>query len=34
MDGHYKASVISITAPATEAAKQWDGWGTALEASV
>ena len=28
MDG--KGSVI-ITAPATEAAKQWDGWGTALK---
>ena len=25
---------MSITAPATEAAKQWDGWGTALKPAV
>jgi hypothetical protein len=25
---------INITAPATEAAKQWDGWGTALKPSM
>jgi len=25
---------VDITAPATEAAKQWDGWGTALKPSV
>lgn len=27
------ATTVQITAPATEAAKQWDGWGTALKPS-
>ena len=27
-------TTMNITAPATEAAKQWDGWGTALKLSV
>src|SRR5699024_12186489 len=28
-DGHY-----DITAPASDAAKQWDGWGTALKPAI
>lgn len=31
MDGGTKFADRNITAPATEAAKQWDGWGTALK---
>ena len=26
-----KTNLVAVTAPATEAAKQWDGWGTALK---
>jgi len=33
MDGNTKFADRDITAPATEAAKQWDGWGTALKPS-
>ena len=32
-DGPDKGGIQKITAPATEAAKQWDGWGTALKPS-
>ena len=28
---HHKNKIVDITAPATPAAKQWDGWGTALK---
>jgi len=28
---HHKNKIVDITAPATAAAKQWDGWGTALK---
>ena len=28
---HYDKKVIDITAPATDLAKKWDGWGTALK---
>ncbi|KKL27274.1 hypothetical protein LCGC14_2386780, partial [marine sediment metagenome] len=31
MDGHTQFEDRDITAPATDAAKQWDGWGTALK---
>ena len=31
MQGTQVSGKIDITAPATEAAKQWDGWGTALK---
>lgn len=29
-----KATTVNLTAPATDAAKQWDGWGTALKPAV
>lgn len=28
---HHKNKIVDITAPATPAAKQWEGWGTALK---
>jgi DNA modification methylase len=28
---YHKNKIVDITAPATDAAKQWDGWGTALK---
>jgi site-specific DNA-methyltransferase (adenine-specific) len=31
MDGGAAAAVVNITAPSTDAAKQWQGWGTALK---
>ena len=31
LNGHSEGATAKITAPATEAAKQWDGWGTALK---
>jgi site-specific DNA-methyltransferase (adenine-specific) len=31
--GHAEGATATITAPATEAAKQWEGWGTALKPS-
>jgi len=34
MDGTTKFVDRDITAPATDAAKQWDGWGTALKPAV
>lgn len=30
-NGHSEGALATITAPATEAAKQWNGWGTALK---
>jgi site-specific DNA-methyltransferase (adenine-specific) len=33
MAGDFKGGEYNTTAPATEAAKQWDGWGTALKPS-
>ena len=32
--GGFQRGTIQITAPATEAAKQWDGWGTALKPAL
>jgi hypothetical protein len=29
--GTVRAGLVNVTAPATDAAKQWDGWGTALK---
>lgn len=29
-----KSTTVTITAPATDAAKQWDGWGTALKPAI
>jgi site-specific DNA-methyltransferase (adenine-specific) len=31
MDGGAAAAVVNVTTPATDAAKQWNGWGTALK---
>src|SRR5699024_5134875 len=32
--GAVRAGIVDITAPATDAAKQWDGWGTALKPAI
>src|SRR5699024_1645106 len=32
--GAVRAGTVDITAPATDAAKQWDGWGTALKPAI
>jgi site-specific DNA-methyltransferase (adenine-specific) len=32
--GGWSASVVNVTAPATEAARQWQGWGTALKPAL
>src|SRR5699024_4203849 len=34
MDGTTKFADRNITAPASDAAKQWDGWGTALKPAI
>ena len=33
-EGGFQRGTIQITAPATEAARQWDGWGTALKPAL
>lgn len=32
--GHAQSTTVSLTAPETDAAKEWDGWGTALKPSM
>ena len=34
LNGHSDGATAKVTAPATDAAKQWDGWGTALKPAI
>lgn len=34
LNGHSEGATAKVTAPATDAAKQWDGWGTALKPAI
>ena len=34
LNGHSEGATAKVTAPATDDAKQWDGWGTALKPAI